>query len=180
MLPLTGALGSAIAIAEQAFKRDSHVTGVTTGLTDLDRKLGGLHGSDLVILAGRPSMGKTALATNIAFNAAEAYREEVTETGRIEVKEGAKVAFFSLEMSAEQLATRILAEQHGHLLRPHPPRRGARGRFPEVRRGRAGAVAPAASSSTTRPASPCRRCAPAPAGSSASTASASSSSTTCS
>ncbi len=113
LLPLTGALGSAIAIAEQAFKRDSHVTGVTTGLTDLDRKLGGLHGSDLVILAGRPSMGKTALATNIAFNAAEAYREEVSDTGRIEVKEGAKVAFFSLEMSSEQLATRILAERTG-------------------------------------------------------------------
>jgi replicative DNA helicase len=111
--PLTGALGSAISIAEQAYKRDSHVTGVTTGLADLDRKLGGLHGSDLVILAGRPSMGKTALATNIAFNAAEAYREEVGETGKAEVKEGAKVAFFSLEMSAEQLATRILAERTG-------------------------------------------------------------------
>ena len=141
--PLTGASASAIAIAEQAFKRDSHVTGVTTGLTDLDRKLGGLHGIDLVILAGRPSMGKTALATNIAFNAAEAYREEVSDTGRVEVKEGAKVAFFSLEMSAEQLATRILAEQHGHLRRPHPPRRGARGGFPALRPGGAGAVAPA-------------------------------------
>jgi replicative DNA helicase len=111
--PLKDAMTSAIRIAEQAFKRDSHVTGVTTGLRDLDRKLGGLHQSDLVILAGRPSMGKTALATNIAFNAAQAYREERDEIGNIRVLEGARVAFFSLEMSAEQLATRILSEQTG-------------------------------------------------------------------
>ncbi|MGH6927224.1 MAG: replicative DNA helicase [Dongiaceae bacterium] len=109
--PLTDAMTTAIQIAELAFKRDSHVTGVTTGLHDLDRKLGGLHDSDLVILAARPSMGKTALATNIAFNAAQAYREERDEVGHVKVLEGAKVAFFSLEMSAEQLATRILSEQ---------------------------------------------------------------------
>jgi replicative DNA helicase len=109
--PLKDAMTSAIQIAERAFKRDSHVTGVTSGLRDLDRKLGGLHDSDLVILAGRPSMGKTALATNVAFNAAGAYREERDETGAVRVLEGAKVAFFSLEMSAEQLATRILSEQ---------------------------------------------------------------------
>jgi replicative DNA helicase len=109
--PLKDAMAAAIHIAEQAFKRDSHVTGVTTGLRDLDRKLGGLHDSDLVILAGRPSMGKTALATNIAFNAAKAYRETRDDTGNVKVLEGAKVAFFSLEMSAEQLATRILSEQ---------------------------------------------------------------------
>jgi replicative DNA helicase len=109
--PLKDAMTSAILIAEQAFKRDSHVTGVTTGLHDLDRKLGGLHDSDLVILAARPSMGKTALATNIAFSAAKAYREERDEIGNVKVLEGAKVAFFSLEMSAEQLATRILSEQ---------------------------------------------------------------------
>ncbi|MGD9743520.1 MAG: replicative DNA helicase [Dongiaceae bacterium] len=109
----SSALTEAISMAEAAFKRDSHVTGVTTGLADLDRKLGGLHPSDLVILAGRPSMGKTALATNLAFNAARAYREERDEFGKVEVREGAKVAFFSLEMSAEQLATRILAEQSG-------------------------------------------------------------------
>src|SRR5271169_2554588 len=108
---LTDAMTQAIASAEAAFKRSSHVTGVTTGLVDLDRKLGGLHPSDLVILAGRPSMGKTALATNIAFNAAKAYREEPDELGNTRVAEGAKVAFFSLEMSAEQLANRILAEQ---------------------------------------------------------------------
>jgi len=108
--PLSVAIGTAIDMAELAFKRESAVTGVTTGLEALDRKLGGLHKSDLVILAGRPSMGKTALATKIAFNAARAYREIAAEDGSIEVAEGAKVAFFSLEMSAEQLATRLLAE----------------------------------------------------------------------
>ncbi|WP_448187492.1 replicative DNA helicase [Azospirillum sp. sgz301742] len=92
----------AIDMAEAAFRRSSHVTGVTCGLRDLDRKLGGLHPSDLLILAGRPSMGKTALATNMAFNAAKAHM-------RSNGSEGACVGFFSLEMSAEQLATRILA-----------------------------------------------------------------------
>jgi replicative DNA helicase len=99
-------LRNALDMAEAAFKRDSHVTGVTTGLRDLDRKLGGLQKSDLVILAGRPSMGKTALATNMGFNAAEA--EGDPETGS-----RFHVAFFSLEMSSEQLATRILAEKSG-------------------------------------------------------------------
>jgi replicative DNA helicase len=80
------------------------VTGVTTGLRDLDSKLGGLHPSDLLILAARPSMGKTSLAVNIAYNAAERY----AATGG---KEGAIVGFFSLEMSSDQLATRILADQ---------------------------------------------------------------------
>ena len=108
--PLRLAVNTAIDMAEAAFKRESHVTGVTTGLEALDKKLGGLHRSDLVVLAGRPSMGKTALATKIAFNAARAYREQVLEDGTVEVAEGAKVAFFSLEMSAEQLATRLLAE----------------------------------------------------------------------
>lgn len=97
---------TAIQIAEKAYKTQGRVTGVTTGLRDLDQKLGGLHGSDLLILAGRPSMGKTALATNMAFNAANRY----AETGG---KEGAIVGFFSLEMSADQLATRILADQSG-------------------------------------------------------------------
>ena len=83
------------------------------GLFQLDQLLGGLHPSDLIILAGRPSMGKTALATNIAFNAAKAYREEHGEDGRPKAVDGAVVGFFSLEMSAEQLATRILAEQAG-------------------------------------------------------------------
>jgi len=96
----------AIELAEVAYNNKGSVTGVTTGLKDVDEKLGGLHKSDLLILAGRPSMGKTALATNMAFNAAKAY----AASGG---KEGAVVAFFSLEMSHDQLTTRILAEQSG-------------------------------------------------------------------
>lgn len=99
------ALTSSIEMAEVAYRRDSHVVGVTSGLTDLDKWLGGLHPSDLLIIAGRPSMGKTILGTNIAFNAAVASMEKN--------KNGASVAFFSLEMSAEQLATRILASESG-------------------------------------------------------------------
>jgi replicative DNA helicase len=103
-IKLEKALVVSLRMAEEAHKRDSHVTGVTTGLRDLDRKLGGLQRSDLLILAGRPSMGKTALATNIAFNAARRWHET-------DGKEGSAVAFFSLEMSSEQLATRLLGEQ---------------------------------------------------------------------
>ncbi len=93
----------AIALAEKAKKSEGRVSGVTTGFRDLDQQLGGLHNSDLIILAGRPGMGKTALATNIAYNAARIF----SETGG---KEGAIVGFFSLEMSSDQLATRILAD----------------------------------------------------------------------
>ena len=95
---------TAIKIAERAYKTDGHVTGVATGLRDLDEKLGGMQPSDLLILAARPSMGKTSLAVNIAWNAANRY----AATGG---NEGAIVGFFSLEMSDDQLATRILAEQ---------------------------------------------------------------------
>ncbi|WP_142848700.1 replicative DNA helicase [Telmatospirillum sp. J64-1] len=102
---------NAVHMAEAAHKRAGQLSGVPTGLRDLDKKLGGLHPSDLLILAGRPSMGKTALATNIAFNAAKRYREEVDALGNRKAADGAVVAFFSLEMSAEQLATRILSEQ---------------------------------------------------------------------
>ncbi len=94
----------AIKMAEAAHKRDGGLAGVGTGFTDLDKILGGLHPSDLIILAGRPSMGKTALATNIAFNAAADYMDAGGQ-------EGAVVGFFSLEMSSEQLASRILSEQ---------------------------------------------------------------------
>ncbi len=97
-------LKGAIEAAEKAYQSASHISGVTTGFLEIDDKLGGLQRSDLVIIAGRPGMGKTALATNMAFHAA---REFVLSEG----KGGASVAFFSLEMSAEQLATRILSEQ---------------------------------------------------------------------
>jgi replicative DNA helicase len=107
------ALTSAINLAQAAFKRDGKTVGVATGFTDLDKKLGGLHPSDLVILAGRPSMGKTALATNIAFHAAKAYRGVRGPDGRLTSEDGAVIGFFSLEMSAEELATRILSEESG-------------------------------------------------------------------
>lgn len=105
------ALAEAIQNAETAYKKDTHVTGVPTGLADLDKLLGGLHKSELLILAGRPAMGKTALVTNIAVNAAERYKEDHDEHGRTIVKDGAVVGFFSLEMSTEELATRILGEK---------------------------------------------------------------------
>ncbi|MCF4164945.1 replicative DNA helicase [Zavarzinia compransoris] len=111
LMPFKHGLTEAIRAAERAFKSDGKLTGVTTGLVDLDQKLGGLHRSDLLILAGRPSMGKTALATNIAFNAARAARFEQDAQGRTVASEGAVVAFFSLEMSSEQLAMRMLSEQ---------------------------------------------------------------------
>lgn len=106
-------LTEAIQSAEAAYKREGQLTGVGTGLTDMDNLLGGLHRSDLIVLAGRPSMGKTALATNIAYHAANAYKSETDEFGNEKVVDGAIVAFFSLEMSAEQLATRILSEKSG-------------------------------------------------------------------
>ena len=96
------AMRMTIEMASNAYKNDEGIVGVPTGLTDLDDRLGGLHKSDLLIIAGRPSMGKTALATNIAFNAAK----KIQEDGR-----KSTIAFFSLEMSSEQLSTRILAEQ---------------------------------------------------------------------
>ncbi len=102
-IPFHTSLTTAISLAETAFKNVGSVTGVTTGLTDLDKKLGGLQKSDLLILAGRPSMGKTALATNIAYNAAKAYSDTDGQSGAV-------VGFFSLEMSADQLAARILAD----------------------------------------------------------------------
>ncbi len=107
------ALKTAVDMAAKAYERDGHLSGVSTGLIDLDAKMGGLQSSDLIVLAGRPAMGKTSLATNIAFNIAKAYRGEQRPDGTIEAVEGGIVGFFSLEMSAEQLATRIIAEQAG-------------------------------------------------------------------
>ncbi|KQS56454.1 replicative DNA helicase [Brevundimonas sp. Leaf363] len=106
------ALSGAVQMAGEAYQRDGKLAGLATQLTDLDQKLGGMHPSDLLILAGRPSMGKTALATNIAFNVARSYQWEPTPEGRKTVN-GGVVAFFSLEMSAEQLAMRILADASG-------------------------------------------------------------------
>jgi len=105
------ALKNAIDIIDQSFKRDGKIAGLPSGLKDLDKKLGGLYNSDLIIIAGRPSMGKTALGTNIAFNAAKKFKEKEDEYGNKKTIDGGKVAFFSLEMSAEQLATRILAQE---------------------------------------------------------------------
>ena len=96
------ALKMTIEMASSAYKNEEGIVGVPTGLRDLDDRLGGLHKSDLIIIAGRPSMGKTALATNIAFNASKKLQDDGKKSS---------VAFFSLEMSSEQLSTRILAEQ---------------------------------------------------------------------
>ncbi len=104
---------TALGMIEQALLSGGHVSGTTTGLTTLNEKVGGLHDSDLIILAGRPGMGKTALATNIAFNAADRLRRDLADGIAEDKSVGAATAFFSLEMSADQLATRILAEQSG-------------------------------------------------------------------
>jgi replicative DNA helicase len=104
------AVTDAVNVANAAYQREGGLAGIATDLVDLDHKLGGLHKSDLLILAGRPSMGKTSLATNIAFNVAKSYRRGVTPDGTEGAVEGGVVGFFSLEMSAEQLAGRILAE----------------------------------------------------------------------
>ena len=107
------ALTTALEMAAHAYQRDGKLSGLATELKDLDSKMGGLQKSDLIIVAGRPGMGKTALATNIAYNIARSWRGEVRPDGHIQTANGGIVGFFSLEMSAEQLATRIIAEQTG-------------------------------------------------------------------
>ncbi len=109
--PFGSALTEAIDMAAAAYQRDGGLSGISTGLKDLDERLGGLQASDLIVLAGRPAMGKTSLATNLAYNVAAAYQAEHNPDGTLNVKNGGLVAFFSLEMSAEQLATRIISEQ---------------------------------------------------------------------
>jgi replicative DNA helicase len=106
-------IAEAIQMAAKAYERDGGLSGTSTGLIDLDQKTGGLHPSDLIILAGRPSMGKTALATNIAFDVARSYAFETQTGGAKKTVRGGRVGFFSLEMSGEQLAMRILAEASG-------------------------------------------------------------------
>jgi replicative DNA helicase len=166
----------AIQMAEKALNTGGGLSGVTTGLDSVNAKTGGLHHSDLLILAGRPGMGKTSLATNIAFNAAQRLVRDLEDGIEAEKSVGAAVAFFSLEMSSDQLATRILSSSRGSARRTCAWARSA---------SRISATSPAPprssrtcrSTSTIRPASPSRRCAPARAGSSGSATSASSSST---
>ncbi|MDB5700044.1 MAG: replicative helicase [Sphingomonadales bacterium] len=107
------AMKVAVQMAEKALNSGGGLSGITTGLQTVNAKIGGLHHSDLLILAGRPGMGKTALATNIAFNTAQRWVQDERDGIPPEKSIGAKVAFFSLEMSADQLATRILAENSG-------------------------------------------------------------------
>ena len=102
LIKFDDAMKQTIEMASAAYKNEGGIVGVPTGLRDLDNKLGGLHSSDLIIIAGRPSMGKTSLATNIAFNAAQKIQHDSKKSS---------VAFFSLEMSSEQLSTRIISEQ---------------------------------------------------------------------
>ena len=104
------ALGEAVQVANAAHHRDGNLAGISTGFIDLDKKMGGLHSSDLIILAGRPSMGKTSLATNIAYNIAKSFKKNDNADGTSETVNGGIVGFYSLEMSAEQLAVRILSE----------------------------------------------------------------------
>ncbi len=104
------AVTDAVNMANAAYQRDGGMAGTSTGLNDMDKKLGGLHPSDLLILAGRPSMGKTALATNIAYNIAKNYKKGTKPDGSIGAVQGGVVGFYSLEMSSEQLAARILSE----------------------------------------------------------------------
>ena len=123
------ALTTAVDMAARAYQRDGSLSGLASGLTDLDSRMGGLQPSDLVILAGRPGMGKTALATNIAYNVARAWSGEVRADGHMATVNGGIVGFFSLEMSAEQLATRIISEQTGIPVKQDPPRRHRRSRL---------------------------------------------------
>jgi replicative DNA helicase len=107
----TDAVKTAVDMANAAYMRDGHLSGIATGFRDLDKRMGGLQPSDLIIIAGRPGMGKTSLATNIAFNIAEAYEPAQQADGSFKAANGGVVGFFSLEMSSEQLATRIISEQ---------------------------------------------------------------------
>lgn len=107
------ALTVAVDLAAKAFQRDGKLSGISTGLRDLDTKMGGLQHSDLIIVAGRPGMGKTSLATNIAYNVAQAYVPELQADGTTKAANGGVIGFFSCEMSADQLATRIVAERTG-------------------------------------------------------------------
>jgi len=107
----TDAIKTAVDMANAAFMRDGGLSGIATGFRDLDRRMGGLQPSDLIILAGRPGMGKSSLATNIAFHIANSYEPAQQADGSFKAANGGVVGLFSLEMSSEQLATRIISEQ---------------------------------------------------------------------
>jgi replicative DNA helicase len=109
-MSFSDSLAGAVTMAAEAYSREGGLSGLSTGLRDIDKMLGGLHPSDLIILAARPSMGKTSLGANIAFNVARRYAWEPAPDGGRKTVDGGVVAFFSLEMSAEQLAMRLLAE----------------------------------------------------------------------
>ncbi len=133
------AVTDAVNMANAAYQRDGGLAGISTGLADLDKKLGGLHKSDLLILAGRPSMGKTSLATNIAFNIAKAHKRGRLPDGSEGSVNGGVVGFFSLEMSSEQLAARDSLRGVRGALRTDPAGRHDRGRIPPLCRGGQGA-----------------------------------------
>ena len=119
--PFSRALRVAVEHIENAYKDPDSLSGITTGLSSVNAMMGGLHNSDLVILAGRPAMGKTALATNIAFNAAKRWAEDLEAGHDMDRSKGAVVAFFSLEMSADQLAARILSDRSNLFYEGHKP-----------------------------------------------------------
>src|SRR5258708_5144703 len=121
--PFSQAMKTALDMAANAYSRDGRLSGIATRLRDLDAKMGGLQHSDLIVLARRPRVGKTALATNIAYNIARAHRGELQPDGTHKTIHGGIVGLFSCEMSAEQLATRILAEQTAIPPTPIPPAR---------------------------------------------------------
>lgn len=109
-IPFSEVLASAVKLADQAYKRDGKLAGTATGFRDLDSKMGGLQRSDLIIIGGRPGMGKTALATNIAYNVAKVWTGRQDDDDKFETHSGGRVGFFSLEMSAEQIGTRIVSD----------------------------------------------------------------------
>ena len=147
----------AVQMAEKALNSGGGLSGLTTGLETVNAKTGGLHNSDLIILAGRPGMGKTALATNIAFNTARRWLQDEEDGIAPSKRAGAGVAFFSLEMSADQLATRILAENSGISSEAAAHGQDQPAGFPQPRAGGGGAGDACRSISTTRRASPSRR-----------------------
>ena len=141
----------ALEMAERALNSGGHLSGLTTGLESLNSKMGGLHKSDLMILAGRPGMGKSALGTNMAFAAARRFLRDAEEGIEPAKSAGAPVVLFSLEMSADQLATRILSEQSG--ITSENLRTGAyRSRSSAISRARRPSCRACRCTSTTRPA----------------------------